>query len=230
MSIADILTRLISTPRQHNQSFLASVEQKFIRRIMDSLPEQITPLQLTYTGVVGAGLTIVGLIGCDWTFAWLPVIPAGLALNWFGTSLDGRLALLRNERRSSLAMLDHISDLFSQIAIILAFGMSPFLSLISASIVLICYLLFSSYTYMRAAARHVEQMAYLGLGATEFRILMAVWPLIAFALGIDERNANGVTRLDAATILLATLAIGGLSIKIFGDARKVASTDDKQDL
>jgi hypothetical protein len=90
---------------------------------------------------------------------------------------------------------------------------------------LICYLLFSAYTYIRAIVRHVQQMAYIGLGATEFRIMMALWPFVARAMGINEIGAPGVSRLDAAVMFLAALAILGLGVKALTDARRVAADE-----
>ena len=106
--------------------------------------------------------------------------------------------------------------------------MSPFLSLKSAFIILFCYLFFSAYTYLRAAAGRVQQMAYIGLGTTEFRILMIVWAFVAHAIGIDETVVDGVSRLDAAIMLLAILAVCGLVIKVVRDAQRIAADDNGQ--
>jgi phosphatidylglycerophosphate synthase len=229
MNLADLLMKVVGAPRKHNQSFLADRAQKLVNALVARLPEGVTPAQLTYLGIAGAGLTAIALIGCRQTLAWAPAIPIGVFINWLGVSLDGPLARSRNEERPSFGLLDHSADLGSQLLIIFAFGLSPFFSLVSASIVLACYLLFSSYTYIRAAARLPGQMAYIGIGTTEFRILLALWPLVAITLGIDERGVNGLTRLDEVMIILAALAVGGLMVKILLDARRIAEAKDKPD-
>ncbi|PWB80321.1 MAG: CDP-alcohol phosphatidyltransferase [Methylocystaceae bacterium] len=210
---------------RHHQSFLGAAEQKLIRAIIGELPASVTPLQLTRIGLFGAVVAAAALVGCRWTPLWLPLLPIGIFLNWFGIALDGPLAAHRKVDHPRLGFVDHTYDLFSQILIIVAFGMSPFLSLESAFIVLICYLLFSAYTYIRAIVRHVQQMAYIGLGATEFRILMVAWAFIAHAAGIDETAYGGVSRLDAAIMILAVLAVCGLGIKALSDARRVAADE-----
>lgn len=215
---------------RHHQSFLAPAEQKLVRAIIAELPESVTPLHLTRIGLIGAIVAAVALVGCRWSPLWLPLLPLGIFLNWFGIALDGPLALYREEETPRLGLVDHTYGLFSQILIIVAFGLSPFLSLESAFIVLICYLLFSAYTYIRAIVRHVQQMAYIGLGTTEFRILMVVWAFVAHALGIDETGADGVSRLDAVIMILAVLAVGGLAVKAFTDARRVAADEGGQGL
>lgn len=213
--------------KRHHQSFLGAAEQKLIRAIVAELPAYVTPLQLTRIGMFGAVVAAVALVGCRWSSLWLPLLPVGIFLNWFGIALDGPLALHRKVEHPRLGFVDHTYDLFSQILIIVAFGLSPFLSLGSALIVLACYLLFSAYTYIRAIARHVQQMSYIGLGATEFRILMVAWAFIAHAVGINESSVHGVSRLDAAIMLLAVLAVGGLAIKAVSDARRVAADEGR---
>jgi hypothetical protein len=207
---------------RHHQSFLASGEQKLVGAIIAELPPRITPLLLTKIGLVGAIIAAVALIGCRWSLAWLPLVPVGVFLNWFGIALDGPLAVYRAQARPRLGLVEHTYDLFSQILIIVAFGLSPFLTIESAFIVLICYLLFSAYTYIRAIARHVQQMAYIGMGATEFRILMVVWAFAAESLGIDATRDQGVSSLDAAIAILAVFAVVGLAVKALSDARCVA--------
>lgn len=206
----------------HHQSFLAPAEQKLVRALIAELPDSISPLQLTRIGFFGAVVTAVALVCSCWSTLWTPLIPLGVFLNWFGAALDGPLAVRRRTTDPRFGLLEHTYDLFSQILIIVAFGISPFLSMESALVVLICYLLFSAYTYIRAIARHVQQMAYIGLGATEFRILMALWPFAAHAMGIDETIDVGHSQLDSAILILAAFAICGLGIKALSDARRVS--------
>lgn len=215
-------------PSRHHQSFLASGEQKLVRAIIAELPQQITPLHLTKIGLFGSIVAAIALVGCRWSLLWLPLVPVGVFLNWFGIALDGPLAVHRGEARPRLGLVEHTYDLFSQILIIVAFGLSPFLSIEAAFIVLICYLLFSAYTYIRAIARHVQQMAYIGMGATEFRILMVVWAFAAHAMGIDATLDQGVPRLDAAIAFLAIIAVFGLAYKAVSDARCVAMDEKRQ--
>lgn len=210
---------------RHHQSFLASAEQKLIGAIIAELPRSVTPMQLTRIGLFGAIVAATALIGCRWSPLWMPLIPIGIFLNWFGIALDGPLALYRKEEHPRLGFVEHTYDLFSQLLIIVAYGLSPFLSLESAFIILICYLLFSAYTYIRAIVRHVQQMAYIGLGATEFRIMLAIWPFAAHAMGINEIGDVGVSRLDAAIMILAALAVCGLGVKALTDARRVAADE-----
>jgi phosphatidylglycerophosphate synthase len=212
--------------RRLNRSFLAEAEQRAIRWILPRIPSSVTSLHLTIIGLVGSFLAGGALIGCNWSRKWLPVVIVGVALNWFGDSLDGSLARYRKTERPRFGFLvDHTCDLFSQIVIIVCFGLSPFLSLIAAFIVLLCYLLFSSYTYIRAAVQNIHQMAYVGLGATEFRILMVVWASIGCVVGLHESLVSSPTKLDTLDLTIAILggiAVVGLAIKATTDAHNIA--------
>jgi phosphatidylglycerophosphate synthase len=210
-------------PHRQNRSFLAHSEQDVIRWLVPRIPSRTTSLDLTAFGMFGSFLAAAALIGCNWTLLWLPLVALGIFINWFGDSLDGSLARYRKEERPRFGFLvDHTCDLFSQILLIVAFGLSPFLSLVSALTVLLCYLLFSAYTYIRAAAHHVHQMSYIGVGATEFRILMIGWAVVAALCHIREPLVSGLSGLDLAILGLAVFAVLGLGFKAIGDARAVA--------
>ena len=210
-------------PRRHNRSFLASAEQWLIAAILPRIPAGVTSLHLTAIGLFGAFLASFALIGCNFSHAFVPLLVVGVILNWFGDSLDGSLARYRKEERPRFGFLvDHTCDLFAQILIIVAFGLSPFLSLVSALTILLCYLLFSAYTYIRAAAHHIHQMAYVGVGATEFRIIMIAWGVLGAALNLHEPLVHGISTLDLAVLFLAGFAVVGLGVKAVMDAREVA--------
>jgi phosphatidylglycerophosphate synthase len=213
-------------PKRSNGSFLADSEQRAIKWIIPRIPADISSLHLTILGMIGSLVAAIALVGCNFSCLWLPFVVFGVALNWFGDSLDGSLARFRKEERPRFGFLvDHTCDLFSQIILIVAFGLSPFLSLVSALIVLLCYLLFSAYTYIRAAAHHIHQMSYIGVGATEFRILMIVWAFFGAIFGIREPLVKGLSRLDISILLLAFFAVVGLAYKALTDARTVAAEE-----
>ncbi|WP_400767102.1 hypothetical protein [Methylosinus sporium] len=102
-------------------------------------------------------------------------------------------------------------------------GASPFLSIQSAFVILVCYLLFSAYNYVRTIAHHARTMAYIGLSPSEFRILMAAWPFMAPASGVDEMASDGPSRLDTAILILAAFAVIGLAAKALADAQEIAA-------
>lgn len=206
-----------------NVSFFARYERVLLAAIVKKIPPSVNSLHLSILGVCGAALASVGLIASHWGDGWLALVVIGIFLNWFGDSLDGTLARYRKQERPRFGFLvDHTLDLFSFIMLIVSFGLSPFLSLISSFIVLLCYLLFSAYTYIRAAAHHVHQMAYIGVGATEFRLLMIVWACFGAWYDLQEPMIGHFSALDIVFAGLGAMAVLGLGVKAVADARQVA--------
>lgn len=211
------------TIARRNESFLARHERRLLASLVVRIPPAVNSLHLSLLGFSGALLGAVGLIGSNFSSLWVMLVVAGLTLNWFGDSLDGTLARHRHQERPRFGFLvDHTLDLFSFIVLIVSFGLSPFLSLISSFIILLCYLLFSAYTYIRAAAHHIHQMAYIGVGATEFRILMAVWAALGVFIDLQEPIIGHFSTLDFVIMFLGAMAVVGLGFKAGADARSVA--------
>jgi archaetidylinositol phosphate synthase len=166
-----------------NRSVLAVVEQEFIALLLANVPPTVTPMHLTLVGIVGAVLCSIGLVGCNQSAAFLPLVLIGLFINWLGDSLDGSLARFRRIERPRYGFLaDHSADLIAQTVILIGLGFSPYFTLTSALIVLVMYLLFSALTYIRIVVDAVHHMTYGGLGATEFRIIIASSLLMRWAL------------------------------------------------
>jgi hypothetical protein len=228
------------------QSFVYAAEQRLTRKMAQAAPRWVVPAHLSLIGAVGAAFAAAALVGCNsWPdLVWL--VPPAMFVNWYGLTVDLPIARLRGDERPGAGMAHHVADLFSHVVLIVAYGFSPFLTLRAAASVLICYLLFSAYGYIRAATRrvqqmayigpgatefpsraatwHVQQMAYIGLGVTEFRILLAFWPFAAMALGVPESQHDQLPAIDVAVIGLALVAVLGLLAKLLKDGRSIAAT------
>jgi archaetidylinositol phosphate synthase len=189
-----------------NSSFLAFRERVLLAAIVRRLPASMTPDQLTIIGLIGAAVAALGFVLSNWSSGFLFFVILGLLLNWFGDSLDGTLARYRGiERPRHGFFIDHSSDLIAQSAIIMGLGCSPYFTLSSALFVLSLYLLISSYTYIKVATTGIHHLSYGGLGATEFRILIAAWAIFAEFAGPSfvQGRIMGFAGLD--------VVIGGLS-------------------
>lgn len=167
-----------------NDSLLARVERAALAALVRRIPASVTPDHLTSIGLGGALLTSAGFISCWWSNWFLIAVVFGLFLNWFGDSLDGTLARYRKIERPHYGyFVDHSADLIAQTLIVVGLGFSPFFTIPSALLVLSLYLLMSSYTYLRVVTESVHRLSYGGMGATEFRILVASWALFAAWMG-----------------------------------------------
>lgn len=214
---------LVGDAGRRGQSFLFGLEQRAVGAIVTDLPDWVVSRHLSMLGAFSAALVAALLVGA-YSWPWLIwLVPPAMALNWLGLSTDLPLARLRAAEVPGAGMAHHLAELFSHLLIIFAYGFSPFLTFRAATVIVVCYLLFSSYTYIRAATRHVEQMAYIGIGVTEFRILIAFWPFAAVALGVPESVGDRLPAIDIAVMSLACFAVLGLFAKLFLDGRKIAA-------
>ena len=192
-----------------NTSLLACGERRVLQAVAPRLPAWTTPDHLTAVGLAGAATTAAGFALAHWSTWFLWAVVAGLFLNWFGDSLDGTLARHRGIERPRYGfLLDHSSDLIAQSLIVVGLGVSPYFTLPSALFVLSLYLLMSSYTYLRVATAGVHRLSYGGMGATEFRILVAAWSLFACWLGpaVVEARLWRFTVLDVTIGTMSAVA------------------------
>ncbi|OIV40471.1 CDP-alcohol phosphatidyltransferase family protein [Flavobacterium johnsoniae] len=105
-----IVQRTFSDRKRTN--ILKRAEQSTIVFLLPKVPEFISPNLLTLIGTFGSGLVflafVLGTYAANW-YLLLGII--GLAINWLGDSLDGRLAYYRNiPRRWYGFALDIIAD------------------------------------------------------------------------------------------------------------------------
>lgn len=176
-----------------NHGLLAEPERRALRWLAERTPARLKPDHLTALGVAGAVLVLIGFVCARFSPYCVILVLLGLLLNWYGDSMDGTLARYRRIERPVFGyFIDHSCDLISQTLIFLGFGLSPYFTLYSALLALSMYLLMSSYTYLKVMILRTHQLAYGGMGATELRVLLAGWSLVA---------AWGDFDLTAATFL-----------------------------
>src|SRR4051794_19375670 len=97
--------------KRANASVLATLEKRALIWIAERLPRSINSDHLTVLGFVS--LIATGALYWHSRFNRIAMILAivTLALNWFGDSLDGTLARVRNQQRPRYGFyVDHILD------------------------------------------------------------------------------------------------------------------------
>lgn len=211
-----------------NDSLLSRVEREALAFLVLRIPTNVAPDHLTHIGLAGALVTAAGFLGC-WVSNWLLIaVVLGLFLNWFGDSLDGTLARYRQIERPHYGyFIDHSADLIAQTLIVVGLGFSPFFTVPSSLLVLSLYLLMSSYTYLRVVTESVHRLSYGGMGATEFRILVAVWALLAAWLGPGVLSARffSIATLDLVIGLLSACTFFAFLVIIRNDLVRMQRTE-----
>jgi archaetidylinositol phosphate synthase len=162
-----------NVPVRMTESLLGGIERPLLLKLARAMPAWVASDMLTVLGIVGAALTCAGYILCNLHVGFVFLASSGLIINWFGDSLDGTLARVRRIERPRYGFLvDHSSDLASQLLIGLGMGMSPFVNFDVACIILIVYLAFSAFTYMKTIVSGEFQISFGGIGPTEVRFAL----------------------------------------------------------
>src|SRR5690606_13080823 len=123
-----------------NRIALARFEQWALPRMAKRLPRWVTPDTLTGIGLLaalGIGLSY-GLT--RYSLDWLWVASALYVVHWWGDSLDGTLARVRQIQRERYGFyVDHQSDAVSALLLFGGLGLSPLMQLPVAMALLIGY-------------------------------------------------------------------------------------------
>jgi archaetidylinositol phosphate synthase len=160
--------------RQHN-SVLAASEKRVLVWIASRLPRWINSDHLSALGLAAmAGAGAAFSVAQVDPVAGASLVVLCLVLNWFGDSLDGTVARVRNQQRPRYGYyVDHVIDLAGTALLFAGLAVSGYMSPLIATLVVAAFFLVSAETYLATHARGVFKMAFLGVGPTELRILMA---------------------------------------------------------
>jgi len=164
--------------RQHN-SLLAAAEKRVLVWIASRLPRWINSDHLSGLGLAamaGAGISFV--VAQTDPVAGASLVVLCLFLNWFGDSLDGTVARVRDQQRPRYGYyVDHVIDLAGTALFFAGLAASGFMSPLIATLVVAAFFLVSAETYLATHARGVFKMSFGGVGPTELRILLAAGAL-----------------------------------------------------
>ena len=100
-------------------NILCRPEQRFISLLLKRMPAFVTPDVLTAIGLAGSVVVFTGFVLARYNSRYfLLFCITGLFINWFGDSLDGRIAYYRNIPRKWFGFsLDIIMDWISTVLI-----------------------------------------------------------------------------------------------------------------
>jgi len=163
------------------ESWVALPEKSALLWLAARVPEGIGPDHLTLLGLiaqVGAGVSYAFAVRNR--YALLGVI-ACLALNWFGDSLDGTLARVRQRLRPRYGFyVDHMVDSFGALALMGGLALSGYMHPWIATGLLVGFLMLSIQSYLATHALGEFRLSFWRFGPTELRILLAVGNLALF--------------------------------------------------
>lgn len=210
------------------QSILAPLEDPALRWLARHMPAGVSPDNLTLLGLGGAFLTFVGygLARSDPNFFWLASF--GLAVNWFGDSLDGHLARIRRTERPRYGFyVDHVTDLFSQLLIGVGMVICGSVRPEAAGLALVVYLMVVAATHMAESVTGELRQSLCFFGPTEMRCAIVALNTL-FILRPPRPLITIVVPLTAVDLLIfaaSLLGLAALAVQAVLQARQIGLSD-----
>jgi phosphatidylglycerophosphate synthase len=181
--------------------------------IAERLPSGIGSDHLTGLGLaamLGAGLSFWAARSHT-AALWMVIVC--LILNWFGDSLDGTVARVRNRQRPRYGFyVDHVVDCLSALFLFAGMAASGFMDPRIATGLLLAYLFLCIESYLATVSLGTFHVSHFRFGPTELRIVLAmgVLRLVSDPSAVvgryrlfDFGGAIGI--LGMAAVLVATL-------------------------
>ncbi len=190
-------------------SVLAPLEKRVLIAMATRMPRGINSDHLTALALVamlGAGLSY-------WLAATTPVglglVVVCLAINWFGDSLDGTLARVRQHQRPRYGYyVDHVVDMAGALFLFGGLALSGLLHPLFALGLLIGYLMLAAEIYLAAHVLGEFRITYFQLGPTELRLLLSAGSLWAIVRPTVTLFGQSFLLFDVGAIVsLAGMAV-----------------------
>jgi archaetidylinositol phosphate synthase len=163
--------------REH-RSLLAGIEKRTLIGIARRLPEWVSSDLLTGLGLaamLGAGLAYWAGRWNRWTVL---LVPVALAVNWFGDSLDGTVARVRNQQRPRYGFyVDHVLDVIGLVFLLGGLALSGFMTPLVAVGLFAAYVMVAAEVFLSTCVQGVFRLSALGVGPTELRIVLSIGTL-----------------------------------------------------
>ena len=197
------------------ESFSAAAERKALNWLATRLPAWVNSDHLTVLGSLGMLLAGGSYALARWHSWGLLSATFFLAVNWFGDSLDGTLARLRDCQRPRYGFyVDHLLDSFGALFAMTGLALSGYISPWIATGMLVAFLLLSIEVYLTTYTLGSFRLSYGKFGPTEIRIALALGNLALFFRGNGQvlggrfllLDVGGIVGIAAMTVVLLVSA------------------------
>jgi phosphatidylglycerophosphate synthase len=162
-------------------SLLAGVERRALVWLAERMPDWVNSDQLTLLGFIAQIATGVCYALAVRDRPMLLAAIVCLAVNWFGDSLDGTLARVRQRPRPRYGFyVDHMIDSIGAVAMMGGLALSGYMHPVIAIGLLTAFLLLSIQSYLATYTLGEFHLSFWRFGPTELRILLAIGNLALF--------------------------------------------------
>lgn len=206
-------------------SFLATAEKRALIWMAERTPGWINSDHLTVLGFAAQIATGVCYALAGWDRRMLLAAIVCIGVNWFGDSLDGTLARVRQRQRPRYGFyVDHITDSVGATAMMAGLALSGYMHPVIAIGLLIAFLLLSIQSYLATYTLGEFHLSFWRFGPTELRILLAVGNLALFrwAWVLDGRyrlfDIGGAIGLAGMVLMLIVVSVKN-TVRLYREER-----------
>jgi phosphatidylglycerophosphate synthase len=165
-------------------SMLARVEKRTLIWLAERMPGWVNSDHLTGLGFTAMFAAGMGYWAASWDKRALLFVIAALVVNWFGDSLDGTLARVRNRLRPRYGFyVDHITDAIGTFFLMGGLALSGYMEPFIALGLLIVYLMLSIEVYLTTYTIGAFHLSFWSFGPTELRILLCIGNVALYVHG-----------------------------------------------
>jgi len=210
-------TSSFKSASRQQESLLAPLEKKTLIWLAQRMPGWVNSDHLTILGFLG--MVLAGV--CYYLARFSPLAIVGavvfLGVNWFGDSLDGTLARVRNRQRPRYGFyVDHIVDSFGAIFLIGGLGLSGYMTGTVALVLIIAYFLLAIEIYLATYTIGIFRLSFGVWGPTELRIVLAIGSFVLLYKPIVTVAGRHYLLCDVSGVIAI---IGLISIAIINSIR-----------
>jgi len=184
------------------------------------MPKWINSDHLTLIGFFGMVLAGVCYFLAKFNRVALIAAVVCLGINWFGDSLDGTLARVRDRQRPRYGFyVDHILDSFGALFLMGGLGLSGYMTITIALALIITYFLLSIELYLATYCVGVFRLSFSVWGPTELRIVLAIGTFVLFQKPVVTIAGTTYFLCDVAAVVAMS---GMLLMTIMNTIRNTA--------
>jgi len=211
-----------------NHGLLGAVEKRTLLWIAARLPQSINSDHLTALGLLGMIAAGICYAFSGDAPAMLLAVNFCLAINWFGDSLDGTVARVRNRQRPRYGFyVDHVVDIFGALALLGGMALSGRMSPLVAAGVLVAFLFLSIESYLATYTIGEFHLSFGGVGPTELRILVTIGNLFLMHYRMGHAFGRAMLVLDIGGLCAI---IGMSALMLWAVIRHTAQLYDQERL
>ncbi len=194
------------------RAITAGAEKRALIWMAERMPAWVNSDYLTLLGFLGQFLAGASYAMARYSPKWLIAANVFIFVNWFGDSLDGTLARVRNQQRPRYGFyVDHVIDTFGAAFLMGGLAISGYLHWAVAAAMLVAFLMVSIEVYLATYTLGRFKLSYGLFGPTEIRLALCIGnvfllykPWVHFA--------GRVVRLYDVAGVIAALAMLGIMI------------------